>query len=79
MTIEQAVLEQLRRLSAEDQRKVLEYAKSLVPPDAPQPPRKSVMGMFAHLGVHVTLEDIREMRREAWANFPRDFPEGTPS
>lgn len=35
---------------------------------------KSVLGSLEHLGVHVTLEDIAEVRREMWANFPREEP-----
>jgi hypothetical protein len=31
--------------------------------------------MFAHLNIHISAEDIDEARREAWANFPREFPQ----
>jgi hypothetical protein len=29
-------------------------------------------GSLAHLNIRVTEEDIREVRREMWANFPRE-------
>ena len=35
---------------------------------------KSVLGSLEHLGIHVALEDIAEVRREMWANFPREEP-----
>lgn len=42
----------------------------------PLPKRIDPKGMFAHRGVRMTAEEIDEARREAWADFPRDFPEG---
>ena len=42
------------------------------------PNRKDPMGMFAHLGLSISKEEIDEARREAWANFPRDLPESPP-
>ena len=35
--------------------------------------RTTTMGRFAHLGISVSQDDIRTMRNEAWANFPRDM------
>lgn len=31
------------------------------------------MGRYAHLGVTLKEEDLAEVRREMWANFPRDI------
>lgn len=36
--------------------------------------RSSNFGSLAHLGLTVTDEDIAEVRREMWANFPREEP-----
>lgn len=36
--------------------------------------RHRVGGALEHLGLHIKAEDIDEVRREMWANFPRDFP-----
>lgn len=36
--------------------------------------RPSNFGSLAHLGIAVTDEDIAEVRREMWANFPREEP-----
>lgn len=35
-------------------------------------PFKSVLGSLEHLSVHVSLEDLAELRREMWANFPHE-------
>jgi hypothetical protein len=79
MTIEDIVLEKLRKLSAEDQQKVLEFVESLKPPKETPRPCKDPRGLFVHRGVHITAEEIAESRRQAWSNFPRDFPEGAAS
>jgi hypothetical protein len=37
--------------------------------------RKPLIGRLAHLGLKTpSLDEFKEARREAWANFPRDFP-----
>lgn len=38
-------------------------------------PRPSLYGILAHLGPAPSAEDIDEMRREAFANFPREIYE----
>jgi hypothetical protein len=39
-------------------------------------PRKSLRGCLAGKGLKIpTLEELEEVRREMWANFPRDLPE----
>ena len=73
MTIEEAVLEKLRALSALDQQRVLQFVQSLSPASAA---RRDPKGLFAHRGVQITLEEMEEARREAWASFPRDLPAG---
>ena len=35
-------------------------------------PRESLHGIFAHLGPAPSEEDIAEIRKEMWANFPRE-------
>ena len=39
------------------------------------PARPPLRGRLADLKLSIPKEDIDEARREAWANFPRDFPE----
>jgi len=39
-----------------------------------KPQFRSVMGALARPGFDVTPEDIAEVRREMWQNFPREEP-----
>ncbi len=77
MIIQETVIEKLQMLSVEDQQKVLAFVQSLQPPSGAALQRKNPRGMFAHRGFHITADEIDDSRHEAWANFPRDFPEGT--
>ena len=64
-------------LPVEQQQKALEYVESLAERNAGQRPAhesKSLMGAFAHMGLSVTDEDIEDVRREMWRNFPREEP-----
>jgi hypothetical protein len=38
-------------------------------------PTKSMFGLLAGTTTDITLEEIKELRREMWQNFPREFPE----
>jgi hypothetical protein len=73
MSIDSSILQNLRLLSPEEQKKVAEYVESLAAAK-PRGPRKNPMGMFAHHAVDMPLEMFQEARREMWANFPRDIP-----
>ncbi len=70
MTLVDAIAETVRALSPEDQERVLAFARSMKPL-VPVEQRKDPRGMFEHLGVHLTLEELQEARREAWASSPR--------
>jgi len=39
-------------------------------------PRRALLGVLKDFGSAPSAEEIDEARREAWANFPREFPEG---
>ena len=76
MTTIEEILKRLESLTVEEQRAVLDYTERLLAKH--QEPgerraRRNVKGALSHLGVHVSEEDIREMRREAWKNFPREI------
>lgn len=47
---------------------MLEYDE----PEEENHPRKSMLGILAHLGSAPSAEDIDEVRREVWKNFPRE-------
>jgi hypothetical protein len=61
-----------------DQAKLLAWlankvAKAVEQPAGESPsPRKSLHGALAHLGPMPSMEEIKELRREVWANFPRE-------
>jgi hypothetical protein len=73
MTIEEQVLEKLRELPPEKKQEVLDFVESLKTQNGEKKPRKSLLGLWADLGIHITEEDIAEARREMWGNFPRDI------
>ncbi len=41
--------------------------------------RPPLRGRFAELRLSIAKEDLDEARREAWQDFPREFPEPGPS
>jgi len=62
-------------LPFEAQRKALEYIELLEREEmSEKKPFRSVLGILADRNIHISEEDIREMRREAWRNFPREEP-----
>lgn len=71
--LEKKVIEKLRELPEEKRQEVIDFAEFLGARAAVNGSRRSLMGAYEHLGVHVTEEDIAEVRREMWGNFPRDI------
>ena len=72
MNIEQAVIEKFRALPLERQQEVLNFVEFLEQKTTPRQPRRSLEGLWADLGIQITEEDIAEVRREMWGNFPRE-------
>jgi hypothetical protein len=68
--IEQQIVEKLRALPPEKQQEVLDFAEFLEQKNTPKRARRSLLGLWADLGVKITEEDIAEARREMWGNFP---------
>jgi len=73
MTIEEQVLEKLRELPPEKQKEVLDFVDFLNEKNGAKKPLRSLLGLWADLDFHVAEEDIAEIRREMWGNFPRDI------
>ncbi|MCC3442501.1 MULTISPECIES: DUF2281 domain-containing protein [unclassified Microcoleus] len=71
MDLEQAVLDKLRELPPNHQQEVLDFAEFLHQKNILKRPLKSVKGMWAHLDMDITEEDIAQARKEMWGNFPR--------
>ncbi len=73
MSVAESVVEKLRSLTPEQQREVAALVDALAAKTNPtKTPRRSLMGLFSDLNVHITEEDIAEARREMWGNFPRE-------
>ena len=74
--LEQDVLRSLRLLPEERRAQLHDFARFLLEqerkPKEPSGPRTSYMGALAHLNIDLTEKDFAEMKREMWANFPRE-------
>ena len=74
MTIEQQVFEKLRDLPPEKKKGALDFVDFLKEKNCgAKKPRRSLLGLWADLNIHITEEDIAEAHREMWGNFPRDI------
>jgi hypothetical protein len=71
MTTEEAILDKVRKLPPEKQMELLKFADSLETPAQPKSLR-SPEGLWADLDIDIFEEEIAEVRREIWKNFPRD-------
>lgn len=72
MTLEQAVLEKLRQLPPEKQQEVLEFTESLHSEKNTNPSLKNVKGLWSDLKQQITEDDISQIRKEIWNNFPKE-------
>lgn len=73
MSLEDQILEKLRELPPEKQQEVLEFVESLKEKNTARKPLRNLRGLWADLNVHITEDDIAEVRREMWGKFPRDI------
>jgi hypothetical protein len=71
VTLEQTIIDAVRSLSPGQQRELLEHVNRLREEPTPNRPLKSIKGLWADLGVSIAAEDIDDLRREMWKNFPR--------
>lgn len=74
MTIEQAVLENLRELQPEQQQEVLNFVQFLRQKSIRKQPRRNLYGLWSDLSIEITVADIAEVREEMWGNFPKECP-----
>jgi hypothetical protein len=74
MSVEQSILQILHTLPAPARQEVLDFAEFLrEKANRPNTPRRSLRGLWAHLGIDVNSEEIAEARRVLWQQFPRDI------
>lgn len=72
MTTTEAIVAKLSRLPAEKQEQVLKYVETLESQADHPVPREDLGGLWAHLNLDITEEEIAEARREMWGNVPRE-------
>jgi hypothetical protein len=74
MSVIESIVERVEHLPIERQREVLDFAEYLQHKEksSGKQPRKSLYGLWAGKGIDITEEDIDEIRREMWSNFPRE-------
>jgi hypothetical protein len=69
-----AVLLQLRRLPPRERLRVIAQVLPETERDLSEParPLKSLRGLWKGQNFDITAEEIEQVRREAWASFPRE-------
>jgi len=72
MTIEEKVVEKLRELPLDKQKRVLEFLDSLDTMDNRAASGRGIEGFLAHHNVDITDEDIADARRQMWGKFDKD-------
>jgi hypothetical protein len=72
MELESDLLKQLRKLSPDDRRQVLDFAEHLARKGRATPAMGTPRGLFKDLGPGPSADDLADARREAWGAFPRD-------
>jgi hypothetical protein len=70
MSVEDAVMENLRQLPVDKQQEVLDFVRFLRQQSPSVSPRQPLKGMWSR--VHITEDDIADVRREMWSRFPRE-------
>lgn len=70
MSIEEAILDRIRLLPPDKKQEVLDFAEFLAAPQ--KRALRSPEGLWAHLNVSISEEDIAELRQEMWKDFPRE-------
>ena len=70
--IEEIIVEKVRGLPLDKKQEVLDFVEFLEQRRSPSQPRRSPEGLWADLTINIGTEEIAELRREMWRNFPRD-------
>ena len=72
MSLEQAILDAVRGVPAEQQQEILSHAARLRDESVKRRPFKSVKGLWADLGISLSSDEIEQNRNDMGKNFPRD-------
>jgi hypothetical protein len=74
MSVEQAILDAVRALPADQQQQILNHANRLRQETGTRAPFKSIKGLWPDLRISLSAEseEIEDNQREMWRNFPRE-------
>lgn len=72
MSLEQAIQEIVHELPPRKQRELFDYASRLQAESTKKAPFRSIEGLWAHLGISVSAEEIDANQQEMWRSFPRE-------
>lgn len=75
MTLEQDIMEKLRELPVDRQREVLDFVEFLQSKNKRNDPNASLKGIWSDLDIDLSIDDIADIRKEMWGDFPREFEE----
>jgi hypothetical protein len=70
--IDSKILEKVLLLPPEKQQEVADFVEFLSSQSSKTVRKSRLKGICSDLGVQITADDIDDVRREAWANFPRE-------
>ena len=72
MTSEEVLVEKIKVLPPDLRKEAIDFVEFLQTKIKKKEPRVSLEGIWADMNVDITEKDIREVRDEMWANFPRE-------
>jgi hypothetical protein len=72
MSVEETLVQKLRALPPDKQRSVLEFVESLDEGNGNQPQRRLLKGALSQLNIHISEDQINEVRREMWRGYSRE-------
>ena len=72
MSTAEAIFERVQSLPPAKQEEVLRFASTLDETQPTKLPLRNPRGLWAGFDFDISDEDITELRREMWKNFPRD-------
>jgi len=72
MAIDLLILDKVRSLPPERQQEVVDFIEFLDRKTSAPRQATRLKGLCADLGIHITADEIDEVRRGVWQNFPRE-------
>ena len=74
MSIVEAITQKVQNLPVDRQREVLDFVEILGRTPNTSTTRHDPEGMLASQLSGLTMDEVKNARREMWASFPREFP-----